>query len=224
MERSPELKGFIETRGMPDALEAVKSWSKPTTLRFYYIDKKEYYSAEESDNTWILHGPQKIPAGGVKLLLSIVEGGENTAPPVNEKSLALRLPSSGTQEYKPNERPQAPPPAIKSLSSSGSTWDDPLLPTVLRYKDTTTQMAEISPNGDLVHHVSYPGESLMMITRWYTFDIRNVGRISRINDIKNPSHVDIGDTIIIPSYLVKNKKRLSEEVLRNLYKDLEGKL
>jgi len=62
-----------------------------------------------------------------------------------------------------------------------------------------------------------------MISRWYTLDARNLGRISRINNLKNPSQLEIGDTIVIPSYLVKNKNRLNEATVKTLALEFSNK-
>jgi nucleoid-associated protein YgaU len=78
------------------------------------------------------------------------------------------------------------------------------------------QGAEITPQGDLVHYVIYPGETLSIIARWYTHDRANSGRIARINDLKNPDHLEIGDSIIVPSYLLKTQSRFSETDLNQL--------
>ncbi|RIL09841.1 MAG: hypothetical protein DCC75_05645, partial [Proteobacteria bacterium] len=78
------------------------------------------------------------------------------------------------------------------------------------------QAAELSPKGDLVHYVTYPGETLSNIARWYTFERDNAARIARINDLKNPDQLSPGDTIVIPAYMLKNKVRLSEQALKEL--------
>ncbi len=77
-----------------------------------------------------------------------------------------------------------------------------------------TSQAELTPKGDLVHYITYPGENLYMIARWYTFDEHNAGKISRINGISDPSTLSPGDTVVVPKYLLKNSTRLSEAGLQ----------
>lgn len=74
--------------------------------------------------------------------------------------------------------------------------------------------AELSPKGDLVHYVTYPGESLEIISRWYTFDEANRGAIARINNVEPSNSLAIGDTIVVPAYLLRNKNRLDEPALK----------
>lgn len=113
--------------------------------------------------------------------------------------------------------------------SPAGTADSVLSPNERRIQDVvqrlqtdpSAQGAEITPQGDLVHHVIYPGETLSIIARWYTHDRANSGRIARINDLKNPDHLEIGDSIIVPSYLLKTKTRFSEENLSALL-DVSG--
>ncbi len=219
MERSQDLRGFIDNRGTPKAIEISKGWTGPATMQLYYLDKGEYYTAEESGDTWLVTGPSRIPSGGIKLLEGLVEPG-------NEKA-ALSLEST-TTEAKEVSIPEADTgesastPTWKDKSdpiSETRIWKDPLMPTILALKDKVSEDAEISPRGDVVHYVTYQGETLSMISRWYTLDVRNVGRIARINNISKPSELDIGDTVILPSYLVKNKHRLTEEVLNALLRE-----
>jgi hypothetical protein len=74
--------------------------------------------------------------------------------------------------------------------------------------------AELSPKGDLVHYVTYPGETLYMIARWYTYDRENGPRLARINRLNNADRLALGDEIVVPAYMLKNKNRLSEEALK----------
>lgn len=73
--------------------------------------------------------------------------------------------------------------------------------------------AEVSPRGDVVHYVTYPNESLELISEWYTFDRENTPRLARINRLSQPVRLSVGDTVVVPGYLVRNKFRLTEEAL-----------
>ncbi len=249
MDKSPELRGFIQSRGAPRAIEVAKKFASPTLLRLYYTETQEYYVAEQSGKDWLIHGPKKIPDSGMKLLFSIIELTKNapllkipnevTAPPnsieknapaiteepdIRQPDIAMDIKDRTTSDnttWQPATIKE--PPHLNSLPQSETVSQDPLIPVVLRLKDTVTENAEISPKGDLVHYVTYPGESLTMISRWYTLEARNVGRIARINNIQNPSNLEIGDSIVIPGYLVKNKARLNESSLRTLFAELAKK-
>lgn len=122
------------------------------------------------------------------------------------------------------ERSQAfKSPALPEYPKEG--WKDPILPSKLSASEdqqfvldliqvTGVHPAELTPKGDLVHHVTYPGETLSMIARWYTFDRENAPRLARINRLANPDILRLGDEIVVPGYMLKNKNRLSETVVR----------
>lgn len=223
MERSSDLRGFIENRGTPKAIEITKGWTGPSILQLYYLDKGEYYTAEESGNTWLVTGPSKIPSGGIKLLQSLTEPGNTKAAlklektPLINDSLQME-----TSPLVPDSTPISQEKTKPTTTIESQSWHDPLMTKVIFLKNSASEAAEISPRGDIVHYVTYQGETLSMIARWYTLDVRNVGRIARINNITNPSQLDIGDTVILPSYLVKNKMRLTEEALNTLLRETKG--
>ncbi len=88
-------------------------------------------------------------------------------------------------------------------------------------KSIHTSTAELTPKGDLVHHVLNPREDISTIVHWYTKDPANAAPVARINQLFLREPLKEGDTIIIPSYFVKNKKRLSEEAFELLMQRLE---
>ena len=67
--------------------------------------------------------------------------------------------------------------------------------------------------GDLIHYVSFPGETLAIVSTWYTGDIANSGALSRINELKTPHTLTPGQQIRIPSYLLKKKTPLPKSAL-----------
>ena len=67
-----------------------------------------------------------------------------------------------------------------------------------------------------MHYVTFSGETLSILARWYTGDRSNAGKIARINRIADPDKLSTGDTIIIPAYLLRNKNRLTESGVKEL--------
>jgi hypothetical protein len=106
--------------------------------------------------------------------------------------------------------PSPPPPAPRNTAAASNEEIDKIIAAA------PASEAEQSPQGDLVHYVTYPGETLSMISRWYTKDASNAAKIARINALKSPNRLSAGDSIVIPSYLVKNKKRLTESAVAQL--------
>ena len=84
------------------------------------------------------------------------------------------------------------------------------------YRPSDGPEAELSPRGDLVHYVTFPGETLSMIARWYTGDRTNAGRIARMNGLPNPDQLRIGDSVVVPKYLLATTKRLTATAVEEL--------
>ena len=43
-----------------------------------------------------------------------------------------------------------------------------------------------------------------------------MSRLARINDLTTPDKLEVGDTVVIPTYLLRNRKLLTEDALRHL--------
>ena len=76
---------------------------------------------------------------------------------------------------------------------------------------TSSSGSELNSRGDIAHKVSFPGETLSILARWYTGDLNNAPRLARINNLKDPNNLSLGDTLIIPKYLLKNSAVLTEK-------------
>ena len=63
---------------------------------------------------------------------------------------------------------------------------------------------------------SISSETLSLISRWYTKDPSNADKIARINSKNVKDSLLIGDKIIIPSYLIKNKNKLTQKALQDM--------
>ncbi len=124
------------------------------------------------------------------------------------KGSEFKSPASADEELAlPAESP-------RQTSTEGRSSEAQAIATLA--KEFGKENAEISPQGDLVHYVTYSGETLSMIARWYTYDRANADKLARINSLKNPHVLSIGDMVVIPSYLLKNKSRMSEAAVREL--------
>lgn len=133
---------------------------------------------------------------------------KDTAPP-----LPIATPTPPTSFISPLKSTPSPT-VIPPLQDSESQIAEQQLSALIN--NGKSHPAEISPKGDLVHYVTFSDESLPMIARWYTLDPRNTGRIARINGFKESSALSIGDIVVVPAYLVRNKNRLSREALELL--------
>lgn len=183
IERSPDLKGFIEHRGKPNALSVEHQLFGPLILKLFYTSSNQYYVLEElEETTWLIKGPF-IP--GKK---EDESPAANIAPaPVTPKILGVQSDSR--------------------LDSIHTTAE-----LISYFSQQNAAEAELSPKGDLVHYVTSSEETLATLSQWYTLDASNVERVRRINNFPSTQQLSVGDTVVIPSYLVKNKIRLTDKI------------
>ncbi len=196
---SDVVKGFIQYRGLPTAIEVENPLLNPTVISFYYPTSAEYYTIEEAKEKDIIAGPFVIEAEKLSIINTATQRFSGTPVLLEGAALGTKKPAYTMQPATQTAPVIDPIEKIKSLQSV------PNLP-----------QAEITPQGDLVHYVGYEGETLSMITRWYTHDIGNLSRIIRINTLKNPDKLNLGDAIVIPQYLIKCKSALTEEAVQAL--------
>ncbi|MCB0311575.1 MAG: hypothetical protein KDD42_10080 [Bdellovibrionales bacterium] len=243
IERSPELKGFISYRGAPQALEIRSEALAPLNMYLYYPEQRERYLLEEADESWFIAMPEKIPTDELKAIVQLTRNVSDnpkllTSDDSEPESIKARAPTQdtrrrqalaqtpfsspadgglGTQADKAAKiRPADTTPQFvhrKQIRDAGNVEEARLKEII---KKSPSHSAEVTSKGDLVHYVTYEGESLSMIARWYTLDGKNAARLGRINELADPNQLSLGDTIIVPSYLVRNTKRLSEKGLREL--------
>lgn len=152
---------------------------------------------------------------------------QNSAPNTNSKNAPLNnavknnntgykgaLQNQDTQKATISKA-QAPTKAPQGNYSDVSKLDNII-------KNTSTYTAELNYQGDLVHYVTYKGEDLSLLSRWYTKDPSNADKISRINSKKPTDALQVGDKIIIPSYLLKNKNKLTQKALYDMISTFGG--
>ena len=232
MERSHEIRGFVEHRGAPAAIEVSKGFFHPLVLVFFYPENREKYTLEDAGETWIIRGPDAISQETFRQVAKLIRGesgppllkySEGEPPPTPEIIQGGKdSPAPSSDEQDPflarldayDRKHSEPVPNDSGFHSPSTKGDKKEIEHII--KKNSQQMAEITPKGDVVHYVTYPGETLSMIARWYTKDRANAGRIARINQLKNPNKLALGDMIIVPSYLLQNRNRLTESAVQSL--------
>ena len=233
------VRGFIKHRGVPPAVEVDKDFMAPARIKFYYPESREAYTLEEvPDGTAVISGPERMSQAKQKRLIQLTrslqkapvlreesEGAEAAAPVFEPlptpgapgaSARGTAAPAPGLRPHATTETPGKPRPSA-APTPAGEAIEHREQQVIRELQQQGTQpLAETSPQGDLVHYVTFEGETLSMIARWYTHDRANVGRIIRMNKLKNPNKLSLGDVIVIPSYLVKNKTRLNEAAIEQL--------
>ncbi len=72
------------------------------------------------------------------------------------------------------------------------------------------QPAHIAP---FVHTVTWPGESLSHISKWYTGKYANWKMIAKANPNLNPNRIRKGEKILIPQALLKRQQPLPKDFI-----------
>ena len=241
MERSAVLKGFIEYRGTPDALDVKSEMLKPLKLSLYYLEELELYTLEEAPDDWIVRGPERIPpqfataftnipgAGrsaplvlNGKVESNILKGAPNIiqAPsvmpgerdPVVEEELTEikpakpKLPTTTKPGVRAAPKPESPPRVSPPKSLPSAAKPTATLGDAELTKKGEVSVVEESSSGDIIHRVTFPGESLEAITAWYTGDPANAERLARINGLEIAAALRAGQNVRIPRYLLRTSK------------------
>lgn len=205
--KSEVLRGFVEKEGAPDAIEIQTSWFEDDEAIFYYLDRAQGYHMTSHETSWIIRGPEPLSDeflakvkhfpqihGKAALGVELVQE-KPTSTPESVKSDAPKLKQlRKVKKSKPpvqpaNVEPKRETTAVQPTSSAAGA--DP------------TSKAEATFSGDIIHPVSYSGETLRTISEWYTGDPENAARIAGINDLADPNTLSLGKTIRIPRYLLK---------------------
>lgn len=239
-QNSPELAGFINHRGAPLAIEIHTELFEPVNMDFFYPKEQEVYSLEDYENTWIIRGPFPLDRDKMKEVLALTAGikedpklsiakapvATNVESPYSKSEVLETKPK--VEEVEPESSDiKKPAPESEKITAFQSPYTSNVArsaavsasqeeETIAKLSQAIRETPELTPKGDAVHYVTYSGETLSMIARWYTNERANASKLARINKLNNPNKLDIGDTVIIPSYLLKNKKRLTEQAVQAL--------
>lgn len=227
MERSPDLTGFIKHRGAPAALAVEHSSFSGLNLKLYYPENREYFNLEEIEDTWLINGPLPIPRNDMPEVARITRNQSQEPKLILPDSLQAPIEKTSDQGLDVKDG--------SAFSSFTSTTVKPQLhgSPDSRRSDVSVELermvtrtakspAELTPRGDLVHFVTYAGETLALLARWYTYDADNGAKIARINRLAKPDELKLGDQIVIPAYLLRNKQRLTEPGLKALQEFVWG--
>jgi hypothetical protein len=68
------------------------------------------------------------------------------------------------------------------------------------------------PKNYYTHKVRWPGESLSLISSWYTGSSKNWRKLARVNPRLDPNRIKGGDVVRIPSALLKTRVPLPQKV------------
>jgi hypothetical protein len=233
MNADPVLAGFVSHRGKPDLLEIKKPLFFPPKIFLYYLNspveknlggKGEAFSLEKTAASgWLIKGPDPLPE-------TLVTGpgtnseepspanqlGENTALDETTTRVVKSGSLSPTQVNSSTRAKDSAPPKLTKQNRVGTfkknnkKSDSPTNPAKSAVPAKGSKSPE-SATGDVVHVVSFPGETLRIIAQWYTDSPENAERLARINDINDPNVLALLQRIRNPGYLLKRSDPLTKE-------------
>ena len=228
-EQHPELQGFLAHRGTPSAMEVARGFLSPMYITLYYPDAGESYFLSETQDAWMIEGPHSIPPEKnqelAKLDSALIRAelaGQDaptasTRPESAQAAAAPETPPYGREQanlsgqFKSFSAP-APDEATAAPAPTPGFQRSPAAADKLKSTEFE-ENAEISPKGDLVHYVTFPGENMAMVAKWYTYDSHTADTLARINKLQG-GKLQLGDTVVIPRYLIKNKTRMTADVVK----------
>lgn len=245
-EKNPVLEGFLSYRGLPDALEASHEFRKGERLWLYYLESGETYALEDTRDGPIIRGPfeldQKVSGAFRDLPKNrdvpplVIHGkvirGLAKADPSN---VSLQKLQEENQHGKFQQEKKPPEKSWRSPESDQNISNDKGVMLAKKSKDARYRLDQseqatstpdtrvlVSPSGDIQHLVTYSGETLRLISEWYTGEANNTDRLARINDLPDPNLLGIGQQIRIPRYLLKQTAPLPYSAVEERRKLFQG--
>ncbi len=238
VEGSSTLRGFVSIRGTPDALEVKKDLAANPIIQLYYLDKTESYVLERLLNDWVIKGPDTIPReflgsffgviqteGKAPLVLSGEVVRQVAAPRFTPRNPTNSSSTNGGQRAKPsnsiNNNVSQPTPLTENVAvnrgvnGGANSGANPPVRSVAP-PSPVNMTANESLSGDVMHTVQFQGETLRIISIWYTGSVENAERLGRINGLTDPNHMELGQVIRIPRYLTRNTRPLTEQDVQKL--------
>jgi hypothetical protein len=190
-EQTPDISEFIRDEGYPEALAVTEGGE----VALYYTSENVSYTLRKIASTWIVDGPKPMEAITQsqlrqKIDLPALEGEQGTA-----HNVAIQ-PSPPTTPNFENDTPPVAPLWVRDTLQNYASDSAP------------KERIRFNTRGDLLHRIFEAHETLQILAAWYTFESVNAAQISRINRRELHSPMVVGDEILIPAYLLRNRLAL----------------
>ncbi len=236
-EKSVQLFQFLKGRGGPAAMELIEDGDETPTLYMYYPKDREVYAAElvliknpdESQyREWLVRGPFGIERKDFREL-SRLETSFISEPPFVIKGREIRFRNEVQRDVTTSVLIPAVPtpvPTPKKIVKKPTTTSGEVItqkgtntPTMEHLKPINSDQqailqargfAERGENGDLIHTVKDPNETIATLAEWYTGSNSHSEAIMKASGISAGSKLSVGTKIKIPASLVKNNRPYSK--------------
>jgi hypothetical protein len=228
MEKSGQLHNFIRMKGPPQGLELAGSRADVLEMRMFYPRKMEmyvavpYFSGDPVMKEWIIRGPYTVNKSyyrqvtllprdesatfemwGAKQVL-----GTGSVSAAESRVIYPAFVPTATPTPRPikKKRPAASQQAPTGTPAPTSQQTDQPMNFDQRALIESKELAERSPNGDLVHTVQNPQETVTSIANWYAGSSEHAAAIAEKNNVPLDAKMHAGARIFVPAELVKNPK------------------
>jgi hypothetical protein len=228
METSTYLHNFLRQRGAPQAIELRGSSDTSAEARLYYAGRREYYIATPSlDKTtkireWIIRGPYAVERENFKQV-SLLPAADRAVfeifgrkEVIGQEAIALERRYIApafvpTPTPVPTRRPQ---PKKKPSGEAGAAQATPTPSAPMNFDQRALleakEFAERAPNGDVIHTVKSPTETMTSISNWYSGSSNNTKKISEKNNMPEDAKLTPGTKVFVPAEIVTNPKTMKD--------------
>jgi LysM repeat protein len=171
--------------------EKMERWNEALKKKFGIGDKNWEYENEDNSSYassgFYIHKVQR--RGETFNTISLWYTGN----PENEKALASYNPKIDPNRIKIGSQVKIPEDLVDTLDPMSPAFIDKHLPD---YHE---------------HNIRWPGETLSLISKWYTGRYTNWKKLAYHNPEINPNRINIGQKIYIPVTLLKTREPLPEK-------------
>lgn len=156
--------------------------------------------------------------------IAIVPADEDRPPtPPPMKSSSEELSRTAPSVKSSSEKRSPTPPPIKSSSEERSPAPPPIeSSSQIRHEAKASPPTKVKPEPEpkkalYFHTVKWSGETVSIISAWYTGDQQNWKALTQANPQLNPLQICEGNKILIPDHLLKTREPLPREFVRRFY-------
>jgi hypothetical protein len=154
--------------------------------------------------------------------IAIVPAGEDrppTSPPMKSSSEERSITPPPVKSS--SEKRSSTTPPIKSSSEERSITPPPMESSQqVRHEAKATPPTKVEPElkkALYFHTVKWSGETVSIISAWYTGDQQNWKALTQANPQLNILQICEGNKILIPDHLLKTREPLPREFVRRFY-------
>ena len=205
LEKSAEMRDFVAKRGSPAAIAVKNGILERTELSLFYPSESEVYTLVRKPSGWVVGAPQPLSDESLARLEEELAVGRFTT------FHGAGFPHKGSGEGRGSEEHSA----RARLDARWPSWPQHS-PDKGRGDGRQVAVVKIARNGTLTHTVTFPGESLSVVAVWYTGAASNLYAIARANGIAPEKYLKLGEQVIIPARIVRNKKPLTSATVQRL--------